>query len=68
MQVAPEIVRAVRDAEAAGVSGEALTPFPLARMVELTNGRARRANEALLVNNARVAAHIARALKEMTNA
>jgi len=44
------------------VSGKALTPFLLARLVELTRGRARRANEALLLNNARVAARIARAL------
>jgi pseudouridine-5'-phosphate glycosidase len=44
------------------VSGKALTPFLLARLVELTGGRARRANEALLLNNARVAARIARAL------
>lgn len=56
------IARAVEEAEAAGVSGKALTPFLLARLVELTGGRARRANEALLLNNARVAACIARAL------
>jgi pseudouridine-5'-phosphate glycosidase len=62
------IAQAVEEAEAAGVSGKALTPFLLARMVELTGGRARRANEALLVNNARVAARIARALREVANA
>jgi pseudouridine-5'-phosphate glycosidase len=56
------IGQAVQEAEASGVSGKALTPFLLARMVELTGGRARRANEALLLNNARVAAHVARAL------
>jgi len=56
------ITQAVEEAEAAGVSGKALTPFLLARLVELTGGRARRANEALLLNNARVAAHIAQAL------
>ena len=52
----------MEEAEAAGVSGKELTPFLLARLVELTGGRARRANEALLLNNARVAARIARAL------
>jgi pseudouridine-5'-phosphate glycosidase len=62
------IAQAVGEADAAGVSGKALTPFLLARLVELTGGRARRANEALLLNNARVAARIARALKEATNA
>jgi pseudouridine-5'-phosphate glycosidase len=56
------ITQAVEEAEANGVSGKALTPFLLARLVELTGGRARRANEALLLNNARVAAHIAQAL------
>ncbi len=56
------IAQAVEEAEAAGVSGKALTPFLLARLVELTGGWARRANEALLLNNARVAARIARAL------
>ncbi len=62
------IAQAVGEAEAADVSGKALTPFLLARLVELTGGRARRTNEALLLNNARVAARIARALKEVTNA
>ncbi len=56
------IAQAVEEAESAGVSGKELTPFLLSRMVELTGGRARRANESLLINNARVAARIARAL------
>jgi pseudouridine-5'-phosphate glycosidase len=56
------IAQAVEEAEAADVSGKALTPFLLARLVELTGGRSRHANEALLLNNARVAARIARAL------
>jgi len=56
------IAQVVGEAEAAGVSGKALTPFLLARLVELTGGRAGRANESLLLNNARVAARIARAL------
>jgi pseudouridine-5'-phosphate glycosidase len=53
---------AMAEAARASVSGKDLTPFLLARMVELTHGKAQRANEALLVNNARVAAGIARAL------
>ena len=56
------IAQAVEKADANGVSGKALTPFLLARLVELTGGQARRANEALLLNNARVAVRIARAL------
>lgn len=62
------IAQALQEAEDAGVSGKALTPFLLARLVELTGGRARRANEALLVNNTRVAARIARALMEVSHA
>jgi pseudouridine-5'-phosphate glycosidase len=56
------IEQAIEEAESAGVSGKDLTPFLLARVVELTDGRARTANEALLLNNARVAARIACAL------
>jgi len=56
------IAQAVEEADINGISGKALTPFLLARLVELTGGRARRANEALLLNNARIAARIARAL------
>lgn len=62
------IAQAVAQAEEADVSGKELTPFLLARIVELTRGRARRANEALLVNNAHVAARIARALKGVSDA
>ena len=60
------IAQAVEEAEAAKVNGKALTPFLLARLVELTCGRAHRANEALLLNNARVAARIARSLMDET--
>jgi pseudouridine-5'-phosphate glycosidase len=56
------IAQAIDEAEATGIAGKGLTPFLLARLVELTGGRARRANEALLLNNARVAARIAHAL------
>jgi len=62
------IAQAVEEAETAGVGGKALTPFLLARTVELTGGRARQANEALLLNNARVAARIARALEDVPHA
>ncbi|MGD2177533.1 MAG: pseudouridine-5'-phosphate glycosidase, partial [Anaerolineae bacterium] len=56
------IAQALEEANVAGISGKNLTPFLLARVVQLTHGRARRANEALLVNNARLAARIAQAL------
>jgi pseudouridine-5'-phosphate glycosidase len=53
------VERAITDADAAGVAGPDLTPWLLARVAELTNGAAVRANTALIVNNARVAAEIA---------
>lgn len=55
-------VRALELAERQAITGPALTPFVLAQVDALTGGRSRRANIALLVNNARVAARIARAL------
>ncbi|HZZ57945.1 MAG TPA: pseudouridine-5'-phosphate glycosidase [Opitutaceae bacterium] len=56
------IVRATADAENAGIRGKAATPFLLARVAELTHGRSRAANIALLRNNARVAGELAAAL------
>jgi pseudouridine-5'-phosphate glycosidase len=56
------IAPALRDAEARGVRGKAVTPFLLARVSELTHGESKAANLALLENNARVAAQIAVAL------
>jgi pseudouridine-5'-phosphate glycosidase len=49
-------------AEHEKIGGRALTPFLLARMAESSEGATLRANIALLENNARVAALIARAL------
>ena len=57
-----QIEAAVAEAEARGIGGKDLTPFLLSWLAERTKGRSRAANEALLVNNARVAARIARAL------
>jgi pseudouridine-5'-phosphate glycosidase len=53
------IAQATREADERGIHGKAVTPFMLARVAELTEGAARRANLALLVNNARVAGRIA---------
>lgn len=61
-----EIERAIadaqHDADFAGVRGKDLTPFLLARVSALTGQRSQAANLALLENNARIAASIARAL------
>jgi len=54
--------QALADAEAQGVRGSRLTPFVLARVQDLTGGESLRANVALLLTNAAVAAQIARAL------
>jgi len=54
------VSRAVRDADDRGISGSALTPYILQRVVELTEGRSLRANKALLLNNAGTAARLAR--------
>ena len=56
------IHRATAEATAKNIHGKAATPFLLGRVAELTGGDSRRANIALLVNNARVAAEIAVAL------
>lgn len=50
------------DATAAGVTGAAVTPFVLGRLVDATGGSTLDANVALAVNNARVAAELASAL------
>jgi pseudouridine-5'-phosphate glycosidase len=55
---------ALREAEAQGVRGKAVTPFLLSRVAELTHGESTAANLALLENNAGVAAEIAVALNE----
>jgi pseudouridine-5'-phosphate glycosidase len=54
---------AMAEAERAGVQGWALTPFLLARVAERTGGESVALNQALLIENARIAARIARALE-----
>ncbi len=55
---------ALRQAEADHVSGRDLTPFLLSRMADQSEGATLRSNIALLENNARIAAQIARAIHE----
>ena len=54
------LTTALEDAEWNGIVGPALTPFLLRQMAERSGGATLRANIALLENNARVAAQIAR--------
>jgi pseudouridine-5'-phosphate glycosidase len=60
--LAPLIREAQEAAAAQGVSGKAVTPFLLQWLFERTEGRTLEANVALVLNNARLAARIARAL------
>jgi pseudouridine-5'-phosphate glycosidase len=57
------IEQALRDAEAERISGKGVTPYLLRRVSELSGERSKKANIALLLNNARLAAQIAQALK-----
>jgi pseudouridine-5'-phosphate glycosidase len=59
--LAPVIAQAQRDADAQGIAAKAVTPFLLSRIFELTQGRSLASNIALVLNNARFAAAIARA-------
>lgn len=60
--VEPAIAQALDEADARGLRSGEVTPFLLDRVTALTGNRSLRANIALLENNARVAAQIARAL------
>lgn len=61
-KVESAIVQATAEATAQGVHGKRVTPFLLGRVAELTGGASRRANTALLINNANLAGQIAVAL------
>lgn len=66
-EMEPYIQQANREAHEQGIHGKALTPFLLPRISELTGGKSMRANLALLLNNARLAAQISRALYHSEN-
>ena len=56
----PIIAQASAEAIEQGIHGQKLTPFLLGRISELTKGKSLKANLALLLNNARLAAEIAK--------
>jgi pseudouridine-5'-phosphate glycosidase len=58
---------ALREAEQLSITGRDVTPFLLAQMSERSGGATLKANIALLENNARVAAEIAKALRTSTD-
>ncbi len=63
--LAPLIAQAADEAAQAGIAGKAVTPFLLQRIFELTGGASLEANIALVLNNARLGARIARELCAM---
>ncbi|NNU80723.1 pseudouridine-5'-phosphate glycosidase [Halovulum dunhuangense] len=62
--LAPHIEAALAEAAARGIAAKDVTPFLLGRVLELTGGRSLEANIALVLNNARLAAGIATALRK----
>ncbi len=59
--IGPVIETALAEAAAQGIAAKAVTPFLLQRIFELTAGRSLESNIALVLNNARLGAAIARA-------
>ena len=57
------IEQALVEAATKGIAAKAVTPFLLDRIFDLTEGRSLVSNIALVLNNARLAAAIARALR-----
>lgn len=60
--IEPIIEKASKEAQEKKIHGQALTPFLLQRVSELTGKRSMRANISLLLNNARLAGQIAVAM------
>jgi pseudouridylate synthase len=63
----PIIAKASAEAIERGIHGQKLTPFLLSRIGELTKGKSLKANLALLLNNARLAAEIAKEVNVKKN-
>lgn len=61
-QVESWIEQALKDAGKRGISGQAISPFLLERVSELSQGKSLETNLALLKNNAKVAAQVAKEL------
>jgi pseudouridine-5'-phosphate glycosidase len=64
-EVSRVIDRALLEAKEKDITGQAVTPFLLSRVSELTGGESKKANLALLKNNARVAAEISEAFSNI---
>lgn len=66
-QIGTLIAKAVAEAAEKGITGSAITPYLLGRIVELSDGDSLRANIALVKNNARLGAKVAAAYATLTN-
>ncbi|RMG25268.1 MAG: pseudouridine-5'-phosphate glycosidase [Bacteroidetes bacterium] len=64
-QIEAAIEKALEEAQAANVRGKALTPFLLGRIARLTQNHSLFSNIELVLNNARLAARIARAFANL---
>lgn len=60
-EMIPVVDQALAEAQAQNIAAKAVTPFLLQRIFELTDGRSLDANIALVLNNARLGAAIAKA-------
>ena len=65
-EISSVIEQALFAAQSAGIGGKAVTPFLLQHIFEATQGRSLEANIALVLNNARLGAEIARALRAIS--
>jgi pseudouridylate synthase len=63
--ISPHIERAIAEAAANGIIGKDVTPYLLKRIAEITEGKSLKANIALVMNNAKLAAQIAVALARL---
>jgi pseudouridine-5'-phosphate glycosidase len=61
-EIAPVLEQVSNEVREKKISGQKVTPYELRRVNQLTNGKSMRANLALLLNNARLAAKLARAM------
>ncbi|MGC4024073.1 MAG: pseudouridine-5'-phosphate glycosidase [Mesorhizobium sp.] len=66
--MAAHITAAQEAATREGISGKKVTPYLLAKILELTDGLSLKTNIALVENNARLAAQISRALSNSSSA
>ena len=64
--IQPHIDKAIAEAAANGISGKDVTPYLLKRIAEITEGKSLKANIALVMNNAKLAAKIAVAYAQLS--